>query len=34
MMRLEDEWAQVRAGKETEKLSVNGQAVKKTQQQT
>lgn len=30
-MRLEKEWAQVRAGKETEKLSVSGQAIEKGQ---
>lgn len=28
-MRLEKEWAQIRAGKETEKLSVSGQVIEK-----
>lgn len=29
MMRFEKEWAEVRAGEETEKLSVSGQAIEK-----
>lgn len=29
VMTLKNEWAQVRAGKETEKLSVSGQAIEK-----